>query len=214
MPTKPTVHPHITRTHRKRPMVRICSRIGILLIVATSTLSPTTAEADQTQSTLPVFVPHPSDWRPDTTPFPYNLWQNRVTSEQVDAERESCQWFMAQYDQLMGQVVAFQQLLGDQHDIWEAAGVTSTGAIVLANLEQSARFLDPRAHALYITNYPDRSQYSPLFQGDSFYHLWYQFTQIADKMNRRMVSGVINANVATANVYGNAIRDSAVCRGA
>ena len=85
---------------------------------------------------------------------------------------------------------------------------------VRTNLDQSAAFLDPRAHTLYIVNYPDQSQYSPLYNGDSFYHLWHQFTQISDKINRKLVSGVINANIATANVYGGKIRDSGVCNGA
>lgn len=72
----------------------------------------------------------------------------------------------------------------------------------------------PRVHALYITNYPDQSQYSPLYNGDSFYHLWFQFTQISDKIKQQLPSGVINANIATANVYGNTIRDSGICDGA
>lgn len=85
---------------------------------------------------------------------------------------------------------------------------------VRPNIDQSAAFLDPRAHVLYITNFPDQSRYSPLFHGDSFYHLWYQLTQISVKMTQRMPSGFINANIATANVYGNEIRDSGVCTGA
>nr|WP_246398694.1 hypothetical protein [Mycobacterium vicinigordonae] len=163
---------------------------------------------------LPVFVPHPSDWQPNYTVFPYNLWQTRVTPEQITAEQESCQWFNAQYGQLMDQVVGFQHFLGDQHDEWSAPGVQSAGDVVIGNLDQSAAFLDPRAHTLYIVNYPDQSQYSPLYNGDSFYHLWYQLTQIRDKMKQRMVSGVINAPVATGSVYGNTIRDSGVCDGA
>ena len=119
-----------------------------------------------------------------------------------------------QYDPLMSQVFGFQHQLGDQHDVWSARGVQAAGNTVKANLDQSAAFLNPRAHTLYIVNYPDQSQYSPLYNGDSIYHLWYQVTQISDKINQKMVSGVINANIATANVYGNVIRDSGVCNGA
>lgn len=94
------------------------------------------------------------------------------------------------------------------------AGRHRAGDIVAANLDQSAAFLDPpRAHTLFIINYPDQSEYSPLFHGDSFYRLWYQFTQISDKIKRRLPAGQINANDATANVYGTVIRDSAVCAG-
>lgn len=155
-----------------------------------------------------------SDWAPNYTVFPYNLWQVRVTGEQIDAQRESCQWFNAQYGTLMTQIVGFQNFLGGQHDYWTAPGVQAAGDAVRANVDQSAAFLDPRAHTLYITNYPDQSQYSPLYNGDSIYHLWYQLTQISDKIAKQQPSGVINANVATANVYGNVIRDSGVCNGA
>lgn len=170
--------------------------------------------ADTATPTLPVFVPYPSDWQPDYTVFPYHLWRIRVTPEQITAQRESCQWFNAQYDELMGQAFGFQRFLADQDDGWSAPGVSATGDIVAANLDQSAAFLDPRAHTLFILNYPDQSEYSPLFHGDSIYRLWYQFTQISDKIKQRLPSGQINANIATANVYGRVIRDSHVCDGA
>lgn len=163
---------------------------------------------------LPVFEPYPSAWTPDYSPFPYNLWQSRVTPAQIAAEREACQWFNAQYDQLIAQAFGFQHFLGDRDDDWSAPGVEPAAATVAANLDQSAAFLEPRAHTLFVTNYPDQSQYSPLFHGDSIYRLWFQFTQISDKIKRRLPSGQINANTATANVYGTAIRDSGVCAGA
>lgn len=169
------------------------------------------ALAEPAKPSLPVFTPYPSGWQPNYTVFPYNLWQARVTPQQITAERESCQWFNAQYDELMNQVYGFQRFLGDQHDVWSAPGVTEAGDIVAANLDQSAAFLDPRAHTLFIVNYPDQSEYSPLFHGDSFYRLWYQFTQISDKITQRLPAGQINANIATANVYGTVIRDSGVC---
>ena len=133
---------------------------------------------------LPVFTPHPSDWSPDYTLFPYNLWQTRVTPEQITAQRESCQWFNAQYDILMTQVFGFQRFLGDRHDAWSTTGVQAAADVVVANLDQSGAFLDSRAHTLFIINYPDQSEYSPLYNGDSIYHLWYQITQISDKMKR------------------------------
>lgn len=198
--------------------MRVLRRAGTTLtcaaIAAVSGPAGTALADDQAPPSLPVFQPHPSDWQPNYTVFPYNLWQIRVTPEQIIAERDACQWFNAQYDTLMNQVFGFQHYLGDQHDVWSAPGVQAAGSTVRANLDQSAAFLNPRAHTLYIVNYPDQSQYSPLYNGDSFYHLWYQFTQISNKINQKLVSGVINANIATANVYGNTIRDSGVCDGA
>ena len=187
-------------------------RIGIALGAAALSLGAlaSPAHADEVAS-LPPFQPHPSDWQPNYSVWPTSLWQNRVTPEMVDAQRDSCQWFNAQYDTLRTQVFGFQNYLADRTDDWSAGGVPGLASVVKSNLDQSAAFLDPRVHTLYITNYPDQSQYSPLYNGDSFYHLWYQFTQISDKMKRKLPAGQINANIATANVYGTTIRDSGVC---
>lgn len=190
--------------------------IAVLALVslAASPISQAQPDEDAAGPSMPVFTPHPSNWSPNYTVFPYNLWQNRVTQEQITAQRDSCQWFNAQYDDVMNQAFGFQDFLGDRHDDWSAPGVTEAGNIVAANLHQSAAFLEPRAHTLFIVNYPDQSEYSPLFHGDSIYRLWFQLTQIDDKITRRLPSGQINANTATANVYGRAIRDSGVCAGA
>lgn len=151
-------------------------------------------------------------WSPNYTVFPYNLWQNRVTPEMVAAQGQACHWFNTQYDALSGQAFGFRQALRDSYDVWSQ--VQGAGDALRASLDQSAAFLDPRVHTLYITNYPDQSQYSPLYNGDSFYHLWFQLTQISDKIARQMPSGVLNANIATMRVYGDVIRNSGVCNGA
>ncbi len=190
---------------------------GLAVALATTALTAAPiANADNPTPSLPQFVPHPhqSDWQPNTAIYPYNLWQSRVTPEQVTAMRDSCQWFNAQYDPLMSQVFGFQHFLDSQHDNWQAPGVQQAGNTVEANLDQSAAFLDPRAHTLFIVNYPDQSEYSPVYNGDSMFHLWYQLTQISDNMKHQLPSGQLNAHIATANVYGTTIRDSGVCAGA
>ncbi len=192
---------------------RLGSALAGALIGATVILSGT-AHADAAAPSLPVFVPYPSGWAPNYTVFPYNLWQSRVTPEQVIAQRDACQWFNAQYDTLSSQALGFQNFLRDQYDVWSAPGVQAAAGVVRANLDQSTAFLDPRVHTLYIVNYPDQSEYSPLYNGDSFYHLWFQLTQISDKIARQVPAGQINANTATMNVYGRVIRDSGVCNGA
>jgi hypothetical protein len=188
--------------------------IGAIAVLMLPASPVSRAQPEPSTTSMPVFVPHPSDWSPDYSLFPYTLWQSRVTQEQIAAERESCQWFNAQYDQLMAQSFGFQRFLGDHHDDWSVAGMRETARVVAGNLDQSAAFLAPRAHTLFIVNYPDQSEYTPLFHGDSIYRLWYQLTQISDKITRELPSGQINANTATANVYGRAIRDSGVCAGA
>ena len=125
----------------------------------------------------------------------------------------ACQWFNAQYDTLSAQAFGFQNAL---HDSYRRVGVGVQGAgdALRANLDQSAAFLDPRVHTLYITNYPDQSQYSPLYNGDSFYHLWYQLTQISDKIARQMPSGRDQRQHRHDEGLRDAIRNSGVCNGA
>jgi len=184
--------------------------VGLVAVLLTAIATPI-AHADNPTPSLPQFIPHDSDWQPNTVVYPYNLWQNRVSPEQVTAMRESCQWFNAQYDPLISQVFGFQHFLGDRHDVWTAPGVQQAANTIEANLDQSAAFLDPRAHTLFIVNYPDQSEYSPVYNGDSIFHLWYQLTQISDSMKQQLPSGQLNAHIATANVYGSTIRDSGVC---
>lgn len=193
--------------------MRIWPGLAAALVTAALTATPI-ANADNPTPSLPQFAPHESDWQPNTVVYPYNLWQNRVTPEQVTAMRDSCQWFDAQYDPLMSQVFGFQHFLDSQHDNWQAPGVQQAANTIEANLDQSAAFLDPRAHTLFIVNYPDQSEYSPVYNGDSMFHLWYQLTQISDNMKHQLPSGQLNAHIATANVYGTTIRDSQVCAGA
>lgn len=190
-------------------------RAAAVLAAAAILASAAPANADDAAvPALPGFVPHPSNWAPNYTAYPFNLWQSRVTPEQITAERDACQWFNAQYGTLRDQVYGLQRALGDRSDDWTAPGIGPLAASTKANIDQSAAFLEPRARALYIVNYPDRSEYSPLFHGDSFHFLWFQLTQISDKIARQLPSGQINANIATMNVYGSAIGDSGVCGGA
>ncbi|WP_395308300.1 hypothetical protein V4U86_23620 [Mycobacterium sp. AMU20-3851] len=193
--------------------MRLHSMFAAAAAAVTTALALAAAPGAQAETapTLPVFVPYPSAWSPDYSLFPYNLWQIRVTPEQVTAQRDACQWFNAQYGDLTAQVHGFKNFLDEVGDNWSAPGVQQSADVVTANLNQSAAFLDPRVHTLYITNYPDQSQYSPLYNGDSFYHLWYQYTQISDKIRQQLPSGQIHANVVTADVYGNVIRDSGIC---
>lgn len=197
-------------------MVRLAKWVAVLVTAPVLASPVAAAEPGHHPGapSIPMFVPHHSNWQPDYTVFPYDLWRNRVTPEMVIAERDSCQWINAQYDVVMSQALGFQHVLDGHHDDWSAPGVRDAAGVVAANLDQSAAFLEPRADTLFIVNYPDQSEYSPLFHGDSIYRLWYQFTRISDKIRREFPSGQINANVATAHVYGGVIRESGVCAGA
>ena len=94
--------------------------MGCAVVAATAALvGPGAGSAHADDASLPVFVPHPSAWSPNYTVFPYNLWQNRVTPQMVDAERDACQWFNAQYDALSAQSWGFQNALHDIFVGWD-----------------------------------------------------------------------------------------------
>ena len=80
-------------------------RAAAVLAAAAILASAAPANADDAAvPALPGFVPHPSNWAPNYTVYPFNLWQSRVTPEQITAERDACQWFNAQYGTLRDQV--------------------------------------------------------------------------------------------------------------
>ncbi|MCV7193543.1 hypothetical protein [Mycolicibacterium brumae] len=189
-------------------------RIGIAVTAALVSAGALAIPANAETASLPPFQPYPSDWQPRTDVWPNSNWANRVTPEMRTAMRESCQWFNAQDRILIDGMWGFKDFLGSQRDVWSAPGVETAAGIVKANTDQSATFLEPRVRTLYIINYPDQSEYSPLEHGDSLYHLWYQLTQISDKISKKLPSGQINANMATANFYSDLIRNSGVCNGA
>ena len=110
------------------------------------------------------------DWR--TASFPYNL-AGAGDAGCPTAQRDSCQWFNAQCDTLISQAELPRRIL-DAARVWSAPGVQAAADVLAANLDQSAAFLDPACARWHITNYPDQARYSPLYNGDSIFHLWYQ----------------------------------------
>ena len=61
---------------------------------------------DEIAPPLPAVVPTASNWQPKF-PFPFDQTRNSVTEADVNAEREMCQWYNAQYDSLMTQIDDF-----------------------------------------------------------------------------------------------------------
>lgn len=60
------------------------------------------AHYDQPQR-LPVIAPSPSTWEPQF-PFPFDQSRRYVTPADIDAEREMCQWYDAQFDPIKHQI--------------------------------------------------------------------------------------------------------------
>src|SRR6516164_6297335 len=75
----------------------------VFLCIGPAAAEPT---VDEIVPPLPVIVPTPSNWQPKF-PWPFDQTRGSVTDADINAEREMCQWYNAQYDTLMGQVDNF-----------------------------------------------------------------------------------------------------------
>lgn len=185
---------------------------GPALVAALVLCGHAAADPGQPAPPLPVFTPAPSDWSPNSDIWPYNVFASRVTPEMVGGMSDSCQWFNAQFDPLMGQINDFNRYLGDQHDDFSVGGVRRIADAVVANIDQSTTFLAPRVRPLIITNQPDNlGPYSPIIGGEPVTHLVFQLSRISDSIKRRDPSGVTHANIVAATDWGNSLRDSGAC---
>lgn len=161
---------------------------------------------------LPVFTPAPSEWSPNFDIWPYNTFTARVTPEMIGGMSDSCQWFKAQFDPLMGEINDFNRYLGDQHDDYSIGGVQDNARAVVTNIDQSTAFLAPRVKPLIITNQPDNfGPYSPVYGGEAMVHLAFQLSRISDSIKRKDPSGVTHANIVSATGWANSLRDSGAC---
>lgn len=171
------------------------------------------ANADPDQPPpLPVFTPGPTDWSPNFEIWPYSTFTYQVTPEMISGMSDSCQWFNAQFDSLMGQINDFNRNLGDKHDDYSAAGVQAQANAVVANIDRSTVFLAPRVKPLIITNTPNNfGPYSPIYGGEPITGVTFQLTRIGESIRRRDPAGVTHANIVAATGWGNALRDSGAC---
>jgi len=171
---------------------------------------PATAEPDPPP--LPVFTPGPTDWSLNVDIWEYSTFTYQVTPEMISGMSDSCQWFNAQFDPLMGQITDFNNNLADKHDDYSAGGVQRQANGVVANIDQSTAFLAPRVQPLTITNTPNNfGPYSPLYGGEQITTVTFQLTRIAEGIREQEPAGVIHANIVAAQVWGNLLRDLRAC---
>jgi len=171
-----------------------------------------TADSDQPPPPLPVFTPAPTDWSPNFEIWPYTTFTYQVTPEMISGMSDSCQWFNAQFDPLMGQVGDFNRNLGDKRDDYSAGGVQRQANAVVVNIEQSTAFLAPRVQPLTITNTPNNfGPYSPVYGGESITSVTFALTRIGESIRKQDPAGVTHANIVAATGWGNALRDSGAC---
>lgn len=170
---------------------------------------------------LPVFVPTPSDWQPKF-PFPYDQTRGSITDADITSEREMCQWFNAQYYELRRQIDKFQfdritpngpgVFIGSGSD-WDYSrdGLQQEADIVIANIDQSLAFLAPRVNALTQATNHFGDLYFPLYQGEAFFRLWQQLSNVSAGIKSHQPAWFTGPSVQHAKKWGTKIERSHVC---
>jgi len=168
------------------------------------------AGADAPAPPLPVITPSPTNWEPKF-PFPFDQMRNQVTEADITAEREMCQWYEAQYDELIHQIDRFNVNLITANGKYEAPGVIERADAVTRNIDQSVAFLAPRAQALTISKDFAGDLYFPLYQGESFYRLWQQLSNVRDGIRGRQPAWFTGPSLQHAMRFGSKIHRSHIC---
>lgn len=184
--------------------------MAVVAVLAHGLALPARAGADDQPPPLPVFAPGPTNWHPNFEIWPYSTFTDKVTPEMVSGMSDSCQWFLAQFDPLMGQIYALNDNLRNQHDRYPA--VQAQADAVAANIDQSTAFLAPRLQPLTIRNTLDNyGPYSPIYGGEYITKAMFQLTRISANIKQKSPSGVANANIVHATGWGNALKGSGAC---
>lgn len=208
-------------------MSRVLRALGAVTSCAalvTATAITMTAGAEAQPNTppppLPVYTPTPTTWAPNFN-FPHNLRQHRVTEADITSEREMCGWFNAQFDTVMGQINDFNANLAANRDNYAAPGVQAQADAVVANIDQSEEFLDPRARAFtvvqdcnYIADDTSCTSSIPIYEGNDLRRVWQQQSNISTSIKNHNPSGVNNISIGLTNLCANGIKGSGVCVGA
>lgn len=199
-------------TNSRRRLAMMC----LLIVVAGAAILVGPAGADPGESEvapppLPVVTPTPSNWEPKF-PFPYDQMRNEVTETDISAEREMCQWFNAQYYELKRQIERLNNSLVRNNGRYEAAGVQEQADAVTANIDRSLTFLTPRVQSLTRSQDHAADIYFPLYQGESFYRLWEQLSNVSAGIKGRQPTWFTGPSFHRVMRYGSRINRSHVCR--
>ncbi|MGH3643809.1 MAG: hypothetical protein ACRDUX_32840 [Mycobacterium sp.] len=171
---------------------------------------------------LPVVTPTPSDWVPKF-PFPYDETKGRVTDADINAEREMCQWFNTQYDELTRQInrLQFNRITPNGPGVISGVGsdwdysigdLQQQADIVTANIDQSVDFLAPRVQALTQSTNHSGDVYFPLYEGESFYLLWQHLSNVSAGIKSHQPDWFTSPSVQRVLRWGSRIHRSHVCQ--
>ncbi len=168
------------------------------------------ADSDGPPPPLPVVTPTPSNWTPKY-PFPFDETKSDVTERDIVAQHEMCQWYTAQYNDLITQIDRFNLDLIESDGKWEAPGIQDKANAVTGNIDQSVAFLAPRAQSLTMSRDDAGDLFFNLYQGESFYRLWQQLSNVSAGIRGRQPAWFVGPSYQHAQRMGSRIHRSHVC---
>nr|WP_236735368.1 hypothetical protein [Mycolicibacterium peregrinum] len=158
---------------------------------------------------LPDVVLTAGDWQPQF-PFPFDKLRSHITEADINAEREMCQWF-PQYHQLKDQIEDLNNLVIRNNGRFDAPGVSAYADAVTVNIDKSVAFLTPRVQALTKDQDHAGDISFPLYQGESFYRLWEQLSNVSNGIKARQPTWFVGPSFQHAQRFGSKINRSHVC---
>ena len=95
----------------------------------------------------------------------------------------------------------------------QALGGAKNHLVVMpdANVEQAVAFLTPRTTALTISQDYAGDQYWPIYQGEPFYRLWQELSNVGVGIRARNTAWVYGPSQQRVKHYGSQIQRSHVC---
>lgn len=94
---------------------------------------------------------------------------------------------------------------------FNAVDVVRQTDIVTANLDQSLDFLDPAVQALTRSFDHSADMFFPLYQGDAFYGLWQQMSNVNNGLKARQPTWFTGPSYHQMQFWGSKIHRSHVC---
>ncbi len=176
---------------------------------------------DQLIRPLPVVVVHPTNWVPKF-PFPFDKTRNQVTDADINAERELCQWYTAQYEILRDQIdrLQFNRIQQNGPGVRIGSGadwdysfgpIQQQVDIVTGNIDRSMEFITPRVQAFTIDHDYVGDIYLPLFEAQNFYSLWQSLGNVNDGIKAHQPDWFTGPSVQLVKRAGSQINRSHVC---
>lgn len=162
---------------------------------------------------LPAVTPTPTNWTPKF-PFPYDQTRASVTDADINAERELCQWYTAQYGTLRDQIdrLQFNRIAPDGTDFdYGVDDVQQQVDVVTNNIAQSLTFMEPRVRAFTQDRNPFGDGYFPLYEAEAFFKLWEQLSNVHSGILAHQPDWFTGPSVQKAKRWGSDIQRSHVC---